>query len=151
MPLPEIDSQSLLDFLTGLLNTPSPTGFTEEAIRYTQDAFAIITGLKVERTNKGALLVTWQGQQNNAPRGLTAHVDTLGAMVKEIKPNGRLKLSKIGGLPWNAVEGEGMHGAYKFRQAHQGLLPVESIIGARLWKKSLRKQAGPGHDGSPPG
>ena len=38
---------------------------------------------------------------------MTAHADTLGAMVKEIKPNGRLKLTKIGGFPWNTVEGEG--------------------------------------------
>ena len=42
------------------------------------------------------------------PRGLTAHVDTLGAMVKEIKANGRLKLTKIGGFAWNTVEGEGV-------------------------------------------
>ena len=37
---------------------------------------------------------------------LTAHVDTLGAMVKEIKPSGRLKLTMVGGFRWNAVEGE---------------------------------------------
>jgi putative aminopeptidase FrvX len=35
-------------------------------------------------------------------------VDTLGAMVKEIKSNGRLKLSKLGGYAWNTVEGEGV-------------------------------------------
>ena len=39
----------------------------------------------------------------------TAHADTLGAMVKEIKPGGRLKLTMIGGYAWNAVEGEGCH------------------------------------------
>jgi putative aminopeptidase FrvX len=38
---------------------------------------------------------------------VTAHVDTLGAMVKEIKSTGRLKLSKIGGFAWNTIEGEG--------------------------------------------
>jgi putative aminopeptidase FrvX len=38
---------------------------------------------------------------------LTAHVDTLGAVVKEIKPNGRLKLSRIGGIQWPSVETEG--------------------------------------------
>ena len=40
-------------------------------------------------------------------RGLTAHADTLGAMVKEIKSNGRLGISRIGGLQLNAVETEG--------------------------------------------
>jgi putative aminopeptidase FrvX len=41
------------------------------------------------------------------PRALTAHVDTLGGMVKEIKSNGRLKLTRIGGYAWNTIEGEG--------------------------------------------
>ncbi len=38
---------------------------------------------------------------------MTAHVDTLGGMVKEVKSNGRLKLSRIGGYSWNTIEGEG--------------------------------------------
>jgi putative aminopeptidase FrvX len=52
-------------------------------------------------------VTTWEGKNSDAPRGLTAHADTLGAMVKEIKPNGRLKLTRIGGYAWNTVEGEG--------------------------------------------
>ncbi len=42
-----------------------------------------------------------------SPRALTAHVDTLGAMVKELKSNGRLAITRIGGLLLNAVETEG--------------------------------------------
>jgi putative aminopeptidase FrvX len=57
-------------------------------------------------TRKGALLAAWEGERSDAPRALTAHCDTLGAMVKEIKSNGRLRLSRIGGLVWNAVESE---------------------------------------------
>jgi putative aminopeptidase FrvX len=53
------------------------------------------------------LTAVWQGAANDSPRALTAHVDTLGAMVKEIKPGGRLQLTRIGGLVWNAVETEG--------------------------------------------
>ena len=47
------------------------------------------------------------GDKSDAPRALTAHADTLGAMVKQIKPNGRLMMTKIGGFAWNTVEGEG--------------------------------------------
>jgi putative aminopeptidase FrvX len=47
------------------------------------------------------------GERDDAPRALTAHADTLGGMVKEIKSNGRLKLSQIGGYAWNTIEGEG--------------------------------------------
>ena len=105
--IPSIDTAYLLDFLTGLLNTPSPTGLAEPAIAYTEKALAAFPDLKIARTRKGALLVTWPGQRQDAPRALTAHADTLGTMVKEIKENGRLKMSMIGGFAWNTIEGEG--------------------------------------------
>jgi putative aminopeptidase FrvX len=104
---PTIDSEYLIEFLTGLLNTPSPTGMAEPAIAFTEKWLSNFNGLSMARTRKGALLVTWPGQRSDAPRALTAHVDTLGAMVKEIKPNGRLKLTQLGNFPWNVVEGEG--------------------------------------------
>jgi len=105
--LPSINTSYLLEFLSGLLNTPSPTGFTEQAIAYCEEAFQAFPELKISRTRKGALLVFWPGEQHDFARALTAHVDTLGAMVKEIKSNGRLQLTKIGGFAWNTVEGEG--------------------------------------------
>ncbi len=107
MTLPSIDVEYLLDFLTGLLNTPSPTGLAEAGVDFTQQALQQFPELTFSRTRKGALLVTFPGAHQDAPRALTAHVDTLGAMVKEIKSNGRLKLTQLGGYPWTAVEGEG--------------------------------------------
>ncbi len=107
MSLPPLDTPFMLDFLTRLLDTPSPTGYTDGAIRLCEQTFAPFP-VQVARTRKGALLVTWNGQTSGAPVGLTAHVDTLGAMVKEIKGSGRLKLTKIGGFAWNTVEGEGV-------------------------------------------
>jgi putative aminopeptidase FrvX len=105
--LPEIDTQFLLDFLTTLLNTPSPTGLAEPAVALTEETLQPFKGLKFSRTRKGALLATWPGERDDAPRALTAHADTLGGMVKEVKANGRLKLSQIGGYAWNTIEGEG--------------------------------------------
>ncbi|MEW5869235.1 MAG: M42 family metallopeptidase [Chloroflexota bacterium] len=107
MSLPQIDTEYLLDFLTGLLNTPSPTGYAERAIAFTRQALSAYPDLKLSLTRKGALVAAWPGVSNSAPRALTAHADTLGAMVKEIKSNGRLKMTPIGGFAWNAVEGEG--------------------------------------------
>src|SRR5690606_38218077 len=49
---------------------------------------------------------TWNGQENDAPRALTAHIDTLGALVKKIKANGRLQLFQIGSYDWTALENE---------------------------------------------
>lgn len=107
MALPSIDTDYLLDFLTGLLNTPSPTGFAERGVNFTENALRAFPELSLTRNRKGTLTATWEGQASDAPRALTAHVDTLGAMVKEIKTNGRLRLTKIGGYAWNTIEGEG--------------------------------------------
>ena len=107
MTLPTIDTESMLSFLSGLLNTPSPTGFSAQAIAYTEQALRQFPFLEISHTRKGALAVRWPGQSNAAPRALTAHADTLGAMVKEIKGSGRLKLTRIGGFAWNTAEGEG--------------------------------------------
>jgi len=106
-PLPEVDYAFLEDFLVRLLNTPSPTGHTERAIALVEGTLSAFSGLRLRRTRKGALLVTLPGPEPEPVRALTAHVDTLGAMVKNIKPNGRLTLTAIGGFAWNSVEGEG--------------------------------------------
>lgn len=108
MKLPEMDTQGLIDFLVQLLNTPSPTGFTDRAIALCEAALSDLPGITLEYTKKGALVGTLPGESNPDWRALTAHVDTLGAMVKEIKSNGRLKMSKLGGFAWNTVEGEGV-------------------------------------------
>ena len=107
MSLPVVDTQYLIQFLVDLLNIPSPTGLTEEAITFTEQTLSSFPQLTLTRTRKGALVARWEGKKSDAPRALTAHVDTLGAMVKEIKPNGRLKLSRLGGLLLNGVETEG--------------------------------------------
>ncbi|GAB4504212.1 MAG: M42 family metallopeptidase [Anaerolineales bacterium] len=106
-PLPAIDERYLLDFLVRLLETPSPTGYTEAAMTLLEKELSAYPQLALSRTRKGALVAKWEGQRQNTPRALTAHVDTLGAMVKEIKSNGRLSITRIGGLLLNAVETEG--------------------------------------------
>src|SRR5512142_2747499 len=107
MALPKIDTTCLVDFLVRLLNTPSPTGYAEQAIELVEQELSKYPVLKIWHTRKGALVAKWEVEGSTAPRALTAHVDTLGAMVKEIKPNGRLAISRIGGLQLPAVETEG--------------------------------------------
>lgn len=105
--LPEFNQKYLTEILMEILYIPSPTGYTEQAIVYLEEKLKEVPDLLLQRTSKGALVASWTGEKNNSPRGITAHVDTLGAMVKEIKPNGRLKLSQLGGYTWNTIEGEG--------------------------------------------
>ena len=103
-----IDTQAMTDFLVGLLDVPSPTGYHREAIAYTRAAFEElgIGELTLEETKKGALLMTWRGDSDEAPVGLTAHIDTLGFMVKQIMGDGLLKLSSLGGIMWPGTEFE---------------------------------------------
>ena len=108
MSLPPIDETYFTNFLVDLLNIPSPTGFAESAIDFVEKELSKYKQLQLSRTRKGALVAKWQVESNLPPVALTAHVDTLGAVVKEIKPNGRLKLSRIGGIQWNTVETEGV-------------------------------------------
>jgi putative aminopeptidase FrvX len=106
--LPAIDQKYLLDFLVKLLNISSPTGFAEPAISFVEKELSQFSQLQLTRTRKGALVAKWDVPSNLPPVALTAHTDTLGAVVKEIKPNGRLKLSRVGGIQWPNVETEGV-------------------------------------------
>ncbi|WP_317949488.1 M42 family metallopeptidase [Rossellomorea marisflavi] len=94
-----------MELIKQLVEIPSPSGNTQEIIRFVEDELGDL-GLEMKRNHKGALIVTIPGEDQSRHRMLTAHVDALGAMVKEVKGNGRLRLSMIGGFRWNAVEGE---------------------------------------------
>lgn len=124
MNLPELDLTGMISFLTELLETPSPTGFTEQAIQLCEEQLAQLPGIVLERTRKGALVATLPGETEGPWRALTAHVDTLGAMVKDIKYNGRLKLTKLGGFAWNTVEGEGVSVFNRFGDILRGSLLI---------------------------
>ena len=108
MSLPTIDQEHFTKFLIDLLNTTSPTGFAEPAIAFVEKELSQYEQLELSRTRKGALVAKWNVDSDLPPVALTAHTDTLGAVVKEFKPNGRLKLSRIGGVQWPSVETEGV-------------------------------------------
>lgn len=108
MSLPAINQDYMIDFLVKLLNVPSPTGFAEPAVAFVENELSQFSQLQLTRTRKGALVAKWEVESDLPPVALTAHVDTLGAVVKEIKSNGRLKLSRIGGIQWPSVETEGV-------------------------------------------
>lgn len=104
--LPSVPEHYLLDNLNKLLEISSPTGWTDRVTEFVMEELKSL-GLSPGKTRKGGVTTKWAGDTSDEPRALTAHVDTLGAVVKEIKANGRLKLSKIGGYAWNTIEGEG--------------------------------------------
>lgn len=101
----KFQEQETVSLLKQLVEIPSPSGYTKEIMDF-MEQFLKDIGVNYSRTNKGALIATITGENDTKHRLLTAHTDTLGAMVKEVKSSGRLKLAMVGGFNWNAVEGE---------------------------------------------
>ena len=80
-----------------LLAIDSPTGFTQRAAEFVKNSFEGL-GFKAEYTVKGGVLVDLGGKDCDNALLLEAHADTLGAMVAEIKSNGRLRITALGGM-----------------------------------------------------
>ena len=89
-----------------LLAIDSPTGYTKAAAEWVRAEFAAL-GYPAGITVKGGVLIDLGGE--TSPEGgllLAAHADTLGGMVAEIKGNGRLRLTALGGMNPNNGEAE---------------------------------------------
>ena len=86
-----------------LTSIPSPSSFTTKVTDYLLSELSSL-GYSPERSNKGNVFVTLGG--SGSPLVLAAHVDTLGAMVRSIKENGRLRPTTIGGHQWSTADGE---------------------------------------------
>ncbi|EUJ31970.1 hypothetical protein MFLO_07257 [Listeria floridensis FSL S10-1187] len=101
----EPNTAKTMQLIKELTEVPSPTGNTAVIIAKI-GTFLDKIGVSYTKNHKGGLIATLPGKKHDKQRMLTAHVDTLGAMVKEIKADGRLLLSLIGGFRFNAIEGE---------------------------------------------
>lgn len=90
--------------LLDLLNIPSPSGMTDAAIRFICDKLDELE-IEYELTRRGAIRATLPGKVKSPDRAIVAHVDTLGAMVKNLKDNGRLSVVPVGTWPARSAEG----------------------------------------------
>ena len=88
-----------------LLAVDSPSGFTANAAQWVKDAFSSL-GFEATVTTKGGVLIDLGGENANDGLFLEAHADTLGCMVAEVKGNGRLRLTPLGGMNPNNAEAE---------------------------------------------
>lgn len=106
VPLPVPDLDYLKATLDALLAIPSPVGRTQEATEWCRNTICEWEPAEVHISRKGVLSVTFSGEKADEPRGITAHLDTLGAVVKTINPNGRFHLFQLGNYSWNSLENE---------------------------------------------
>lgn len=98
-----MEMERFINQLRQLMAIDSPTGFTRAAAGYLVEWLTEL-GYSPEITTKGCVLCCLGGE--GRPVVLSAHLDTLGAMVAEVKSNGRLRLTRIGGMNANNAECE---------------------------------------------
>ncbi len=99
-----IDGEYLIDALLGLLEIPSPSGYTDRIVHHVGEELQKL-GIAFELTRRGAMRAYIKGRQSNPSRAVVSHLDTLGAMVKNLKPNGRLEIVPVG--HWSSRFAEG--------------------------------------------
>ncbi len=92
-----------LEYIQKLLSIPSPTGFTRAATDYLLETLTAL-GFSPKRALKGGVSCELGGEGNGLM--LSAHVDTLGAMVRSVKGNGRIRYTHVGGWQDATVETE---------------------------------------------
>ncbi|MCD5992498.1 osmoprotectant NAGGN system M42 family peptidase [Pseudomonas sp. CDFA 602] len=102
--IPDPDLKYLQKVLLEMLAIPSPTGFTDTIVRYVAERLEEI-GIPFELTRRGTIRATLKGKQNTPDRAVSAHLDTIGASVREVKDNGRLALAAVG--CWSSRFAEG--------------------------------------------
>lgn len=95
----------LIDFAARLFAIDSPTGFTHHAIAMIEKELQDM-GISYTRTNKGNLWIKVKGKSDAKTIGFSAHVDTLGCIVRSIKPNGTLAIIENGGILTPTLDGE---------------------------------------------
>ena len=88
-----------------LLAIDSPSGYTRKAATWVKEAFEAL-GFAAKITTKGGVLADLGGADKDDALFLQAHTDTLGAMVAEVKANGRLRLTPLGGMRAENAETE---------------------------------------------
>ena len=106
-----------------LLAIPSPTGYTEMAAEWVAKQFKDL-GFETVPTTKGGVLADLGGGDSEDALLLEAHADTLGGMVSEIKQNGRLKLTPLGGMNPNNGETENVTVITRDGRQYEGTLQL---------------------------
>ena len=92
-----------VESILALCRIPSPSGFTADVVKYLLQELKKMK-LAPKTTRKNAVICELGGK--GRPLVLAAHIDTLGAMIRSVKGNGRIRFTSIGGYAGGFVENE---------------------------------------------
>lgn len=108
-----------------ILAIDSPSGYTKDVADFVMKEYKRL-GYEPEMTVKGGIIVALGGKKKNDAVMLEAHIDTLGAMVKEITASGRLKVTPVGGMNANNAETENCRIVTRFSGVYEGTLQLSN-------------------------
>ena len=115
----------IVDVTSKLLAIDSPSGYTKEAAEFVMKEYEKL-GYKPMMTVKGCVLVEIGGKDKENGIVLAAHADTLGGMVSEIKGNGNLTITPIGGMNANNAEAENCRVITRFDGVYEGTFQLNN-------------------------
>jgi putative aminopeptidase FrvX len=94
----------IMNWAKELLQIPSPSGYCHEIIQRIREE-ADRWGYSSQLTKKGNAVITVPGRTDRV-LGLSGHVDTLGAMVRSVSPDGNIRFTTVGSPIWPTLDGE---------------------------------------------
>lgn len=118
----------MLEQLKNILAIDSPTGYTKHAVDYLVEQYRAL-GYQPQITKKGGLFVCiseGDGSQPDNALQMEAHLDTLGGMVAEVKANGRLRITPLGGMNPNNAEGENVRVVTRSGKVYTGTFQIKN-------------------------
>jgi putative aminopeptidase FrvX len=134
-----INQPYMLDVLQKLLATPSPSGYCGPIAAIVEEEAGKL-GYTSERTQKGNLIITVPGQSSET-LGISAHVDTLGAMVRSVKSSGTLRFTPIGGYMMNSVENEYCRIHTRDGRVYEGtVLPIKPSVHVYADAREMKRE-----------
>jgi len=126
MEICPLDCAYLQRVLLELLAIPSPSGYTDRIVHYVADELNQL-GIEFELTRRGAIRATIPGDHDGPDRAIVAHLDTLGAIVTQIKPNARLAVCPVGNWSSRFAEGARVTIFTDQEGAHRGtIVPLKA-------------------------
>jgi putative aminopeptidase FrvX len=100
-----INKEYVLEKLQALLETDSPSGYTINVMELIK-SWSEELAFEFEYNKKGGGIISIPGENKDYTIGLSAHVDTLGAMVRSVTKKGDLRFTSIGGNLLPTLDGE---------------------------------------------
>ena len=101
----EADREFIVDTLRELMSADSPTGFPDQVNRLLKEKLSGM-GFAAEESNKRLIKVSVRGRKQGLRRAVSAHTDTLGAMVRGVDADGKIRFTCLGGPVLPTFDGE---------------------------------------------